>query len=67
MGNQRRIHDSAWALATVVTERLENAVRPEEVRDLFEMVYECAHAAFSYHESLVERERKRLNPVPSKN
>ena len=59
---QRLQHDTAFALATVLLEIVENCIRPEEHRDAFEEFYRACKGAFERYEIVKDREHSRLTP-----
>lgn len=62
MNSESAFHDHAFALALVQTGLLENLVRPEERRDLFDALYEAAKAAFRRYEASADRMHRRVKP-----
>ena len=58
---QRLQHDTAFALATVLLEIVENCIRPEEHRDAFDEFYEEIKQALIVHDA------KRNKITPSSN
>jgi hypothetical protein len=65
MSKQRISHDAAMACATKLTEELRGLVREDELRDLWELLYEAVKAALESALVLYERELHRLRPGKS--
>jgi len=60
--SQRITHDAAVAAATSATENLRGLVREEEVRDLWNLLYETFKAAMEAAFIMQAREMQRLRP-----
>ncbi len=58
--SQRLQHDTAFACATVLCERIEHLLRPEEIKDAHEEFYTAVKAALEKYEELRSREEARL-------
>lgn len=62
MKNQRLQHDTAFALATVLLEIVQNCIRPEERRDAFDEFYEACKCALECYDTKKGTEVSRLRP-----
>lgn len=60
MGN-RLVHDTAFALATALTEKMDYKLLPAERTAFHRLVYETSKAALLRHDLQRDREADRLN------
>jgi hypothetical protein len=62
MRKNRLIHDAAYAGATVLTERMEDALRPEERKKFHRQAYEVIKATIEGYDRQKGLETPRLGP-----
>jgi hypothetical protein len=57
---ERQIHDTAYAIASALTERMDYKLVPAEQQAFHRLVYETCKAAIQRHDSRRDREAKRV-------
>ena len=57
---ERLIHDTAYAIASALTEKMDYKLRPAEQQVFHRLVYEACKAALRQHDVARDREAKRV-------
>jgi hypothetical protein len=68
--DQRIVQDMAERITHAVVGVFRNLLRPEEIKDAEEVVFDITKVGLELYETEVEQTRRRLNPLelkPSKN
>lgn len=62
----RLIHDTAFAIASALTEKMDHKLLPGEQQAFHHLVYETCKAAIQQHESKRDRENQRVQGYPGR-